>query len=246
MDRALAQSSVDGYKRHLCFGAKRQRLTGTPAQVVSKTYQGGVVTLALSSGGDSCNLHVPTTLHLVKVASTNTLQSMLPWTSAPMDTLSAPPVSVLAALGLLTLLAYKSWLSYEQEKVRTREKLPCGCLSSFRSIRNFVVWRFRKSAHVLGYGQQDGPGVLIFCAKHFGMVRIARYASSFTKYRSCLARPTSNDFVGYSSHLPKLSSPATVGARNIGTTSPKNLKAVLDTQHKGTVSKRSKCKTNVD
>jgi hypothetical protein len=43
---------------------------------------------------------------------------MTPGTNTSMDTFVAPRISLLVALGLLTLLAYKSWLSYEQEKVR--------------------------------------------------------------------------------------------------------------------------------
>jgi len=142
----------------------------------------------------------------MKIASVNTLPSVLPWANASMDTFSAPPISLLVALGLLTLLAYKSWLSYEQEKVRTRENFSCDRLDSFRSIRNFVVWSLRRVAHVLGYGLQNGPGVLIFWPKRFGTARIVRYASSSTRYRSFLARPMSKDFVGYSNHHLKLSS----------------------------------------
>jgi hypothetical protein len=75
----------------------------------------------------------------MKITSVKTLLSMLPWTSVSMDSFLTPPISLLAALGLLTLLAYKSWLVYEQEKVRMRENFSCDHLSSFRLSRNFVV-----------------------------------------------------------------------------------------------------------
>lgn len=139
----------------------------------------------------------------MKIASVNTLTSMLPWTSASMATFSVPPISLLAALGLLALLAYRSWLSYEEERVCIRVNFSCSRLSSFRSIRNFVVWKLRRVAHVLGHGMQNGPGVLIFCSKRFGTARIVRYASGSTRCWSCLTRLTSKDSVGNSIHLPQ-------------------------------------------
>lgn len=120
-----------------------------------------------------------------------------------MNTFSVPPISLLAVIGLITLLLYKIWLSFEQEKVRTRENTFRGRLRSSRLTRNCDAWSLKRTARALSYGLQNGLGVLIFCAKRFGTVRTVPSASSSTRYQSYLAQPTSKDFVNHPSYLPQ-------------------------------------------
>jgi hypothetical protein len=152
-----------------------------------------------------------------------------------MDTFVAPRISLLVVLGLLTLLAYKSWLSYEQEKV-------CICVDASlygeltyidQELRRLEVERNCARPRLWAAKWPLGLDLLLKAFWH-GQNRtvceffwqVSEQSGPTHEQRLCrlLCLILSNK-----------ANLLTVGARNIGTTSPKNLKVVLDTQHKGSM-----------
>lgn len=129
-----------------------------------------------------------------------------------MDIFIAPSTSLVAAVGLLTLLAYRIWLSHEQEKELCRLEAEKDCERP-RPWAAHWPWGLDLLCKAFWHGQN-------------------RTVCEFFYQISEVSGPT---------HEQRL-----LGARNIGTTSPINLKAVLDTQHRGIAFRLSKRKADLD
>lgn len=163
-----------------------------------------------------------------------------------MDKIFAPSIPLVAALGLVTLLAYKGWLSHEQEKVYTREKLFVAVKLTFIE-QEICRLEAEKGCERPRLWAARWPWGLDLLLKAFWHGQNRSVCEVFYQI-SELSGPTHEQRLRKPLHrpLPSNADPFTVGARNIGTTSPVNLKAILDTQSKGTYFHMSRSKANSD